>query len=658
MASRSSKQDSRVPKYDQDMSMNHINSVYDNHIADKVKNIEKDVATALYDKSKKENDTVISKNYRDDKTFQSMLSGQSIPIEDFTHNNMEPFFGGTIKQNVDIDSTHNNILEKHTGANPGYMQPKQENVCFSDIKQNASTDVFNKKNSYEEEYQRMIKSSVKSNETPFDKVYVGPGLGRTFDSKPTQMGFQSNERDFITEKTIDDLRIASNPRVSYKGRTVDGQKGSSRGLPASVSKNRQTTFFENTPDRYLKTTGAIKKNKFRPCQIVKDTNRMNSVQVTGNIYKNIGNEQSSKLQPTKRNILQTFGVRNVDNEKIGNPSFDYGKQNILVYNNERDVTSTRTYEGNITSLIKSIVAPLQDAVRTTNKDFTTLNPREFGQMQYVHPDKQTLYDPNDIAKTTIKETFIHDTRTGNLASEHKHIVYDPDDVMKKTLKETLPDYENVINLTSYATKQTVHDPNDIAKTTIKETLEDNPHDGYIQSLEGAGGYETNIYQAPNTNKQFIADHEFMGTAPGNRQSHGYLVKDVQVEHTNKEFISDVEHFGNANSADKKQMSYQDIYNATINKVKETLSESRKPTKNNVKVVVGSDAIDVTSNKDDCERQSYRVAHNIQKIYDTPLNPTFVNLTHEKFDHCENNIDPSILQAFHQNPYTQSLNNAM
>ena len=33
------------------------------------------------------------------------------------------------------------------------------------------------------------------------------------------------------------------------------------------------------------------------------------------------------------------------------------------------------------------------------------------------PNKITVHDPNDIARTTIKETNIHDTRTGNVGNE-------------------------------------------------------------------------------------------------------------------------------------------------------------------------------------------------------------------------------------------------
>ena len=63
------------------------------------------------------------------------------------------------------------------------------------------------------------------------------------------------------------------------------------------------------------------------------------------------------------------------------------------------------------------------------------NPRPNGNMNAQIPNKQTVYDPNDVARTTIKETLI--SRKGNVKGPNKLTVYDPNDVAKTTIKETL-----------------------------------------------------------------------------------------------------------------------------------------------------------------------------------------------------------------------------
>lgn len=645
-------------------------NVYNSAQKEAVDKIVQEKASKLFKESRTPKETnVISSDYKDvvtnttKPTYESRLSGQNIPLEDFSHNNMTPFFGGSVKQNTNLDNNVNNVLlENYTGVGEIYDIKKQENLCFADVRQDVDTATTKYTNSYEEEYERMIKSSIKSNELPFDKVYVGPGLNSGYDDKPTQVGFQPDTREYALPKNVDELRVKSNPKNIYEGRVVEGQKGKNRGIQPKVNKNRVDTFSEMTPERYLKTTGAYLKDKHRPCQIVKDTNRKKSVSYSGNVYKNIGNEQSSKLQPTKKKILKAYGLRNPDHDHIGKGFiFDHGRKNILVYNNERDVTSTRTYEGNLTTLVKSLIAPVQDVFKVTTKEYTIGNAREFGQMQTTFPDKQTIYDPNDIARTTIKETNIHDTRTGDVVGGKKSIVYDPDDVTRTTLKETLPSYENVINMKGGAKKQTIYDPDDVTRTTIRETTENNDHNGNINRLEGAGGYETNEMNAPNTHKQFTSDKEYMGTGPHNENRNGYLNKDINIEPTQKEFISNHEHYGGAHSSDKKQMSYTDIYNATINEVKEGLLKGRKPTDTNVKITSGGDAMHVESNKLDCERESTRNTNNIDRITNEPVTTEFLNLTQHKFDvddECDDRLDPDILKAFHENPYTKPLNTSV
>ena len=652
----------------------YVNNVYNSNYLKQIKKKEFEKGNKAFKLSETpEKSKVISSNYRDiinkkkEKSYESKLSGENIDIEKFKHNNMTPFFGSSVKQNMD-HNVNDSILEKFTGVGDLFKTEKQEALCFADIKDNVG-DVYGNQPNYEDRYNRMKDTinNSKNNELPFEKINIGPGLNKGFDDKGSD-GFHPDTREYMLPKTVDELRVQSKPKETYEGRVLSGQKELKRGYLGKVNKNKVERFYENSSDRYLKTTGAFKKDSFRPCHIVKDTNRKTSTEYKGNLYKNIGNEQSKKLQPTKKTILSEFGYRNTDLTNKGKGSSeDYGKHNILVYNNERDVTSTRTYEGNLTSLVKSIIAPIQDSFKPTTKEYTVQNVREFGEIQQVRPEKQTIYDPNEVARTTIKETLIHDTRTGPISSEIKSIVYDPDDISKTTLRETLPNYDNSHSFKGGAHKQTVYDPNDPMKTTIKETTEDSKRDGNVGNLEGGGGYETNDMEAPNVSRQFISDEEYMGAGPSIQNQDGYMNKDIQMETTQREILNDIEHYGMATAgSDKKFMSYTDIYNATINEIKEDLIKNRKPTKVNAKLPSGGDNINMENKKTDCERENLRDANNIEKIYDQPIDSTFVTLTQDKFNvmqvddtmnDLDTRLDPDILKAFNENPYTKPLNSS-
>lgn len=638
---------------------------YNQRIIQQSRDLEQEKVQAMYKKSRTPiTSKVISSDYKDivnsnaestPKVYESKLSGMNIPVEEFKHNNMEPFFGGTKKQNVDLNKGNDFLLETYTGTGEIFHDQKMENVCFADVNESSSSSPYMKKDSYQEEYDRMVASRTKNNELPFEKEYVAPGLNDGYTKESNQYGFQPNDRDYAMPKSVDELRQGSNPKLSYQGRTVMGQKGSKRGFTGKLEKNRATTFHERDIDNLFKTTGAYTKNKHRPCTIIKDTNRKNSTSYTGNIYRNIGNEQTGKLQESKKHILDEFGARNVDNSKWSKPEWDFGKRNILVYSNERDLTTTKTYEGNLQTLVKSVIAPLQDAVRTTPKQYTTFPKHELGNFQTTNPAKQTIFDPTDVARTTIKETFIHDTRTGIVTGEKASVVYDPDQVMKTTTKETLPDYENVINMQSGLKKATVYDPNDVARTTVKETTEDSKRDGNLGNLEGGGAYETTTYDAPNTQKQFLSDREYKGII--NQQNRdGYLTTNMVAEETNKQFISDNDYYGQALSSDKKQMSYEGIYNADVNETKETLLKGRAPTQTSTKLASGSDNMNVLFKKTDCEETNTQM---IEKVYEAPLSKESIHTTQEKYEVMDNRLDPdNILKAFHENPYTKPLNEAV
>ena len=62
--------------------------------------------------------------------------------------------------------------------------------------------------------------------------------------------------------------------------------------------------------------------------------------------------------------------------------------------------------------------------------------------------KNTVYDPNDIARTTIKETNIDNNRTGNVNSYKKGLTYDPNDIFRHTQREEQIYNQNISNAQS------------------------------------------------------------------------------------------------------------------------------------------------------------------------------------------------------------------
>ncbi len=596
---------------------------------------------------------------------KSNLAGVEIPIDDFKHNNMVPYFGGKIKQNID-PNINNSVLERYTGISD-LQKSKTEVEPFTDV---HSENIYGMNSTTDFEQDRMVNSRIINNTLPFKQQKVGPGLNMGYTDTPTG-GFQQDTREYEYTPNVDDLRVKTNPKVTYEGRVVAGNKNLQRGKTGEVVKNRVDTYYELDSDRYFTTTGSVIKDSGRPCQIIKDTVRKDTnIEYQGIAYDNIGNEGRPEVQCTTRQQLEGFGNdRNEDKTYVGNKSDDYGKANILVYTNERDLTTTKTYEGNLTTFVKSIVAPLQDAMRFTNKEYTVQAKRPYGNLQKQFPDKLTIYDPNDIARTTIKETGIHDTVTANMTGEwNKGVVYDPEEIAKTTIRETLPDDDYHINIDTKVYKQTVYDPNDPAKTTVKETTEDKTRTGHIHrtTLQEGGGYNVEQFDMKNTNKQFTSQKDYVGGINYSRgDGDGYQVEDYDMKNTNKQFTSDNDYTGAGNSKDKKDMSRQDIMNALINDVREGLLNERNPTTQGSKVATSGSMINIQPNK----LQKSIVNENIYGNANLQSMQSYAPNNGEKNDieftkyrqiysQYENDrLDSDLLNAYKQNPYTQSITSA-
>lgn len=708
---------------------------------------------------------VISKNYKLNNEAAGaplkkikLMSGEVVDESTFKHNNMQPFYGGKIKQNVD-EYTNSSRLESFTGVINEYKS-KCEVPSFFDKSKDVSNP-YGMQNMNDFYQDRIVAPRVMNNVTPVPKIYVGPGINKGYTAEPSGGFHQTDYRDCILPKTVDDLRVATNPKVSYEARTLDGMKAKLPGKAGKVSKNRVETFWEQTPDKYLVTTGARLKKTMDPNFVDKETNRQSTGKeyIGGAIYQNgKGRKIDPNVQKTNRHAFKNFGVRNASLADYGTGSKDdYGKSKIMVYSNERDLTSTKVYQGNVTSLIKALVAPLQDMMRITRKEGAVDNPRHFGNMAPQFPDKPTVYDPSDVARTTIKETTLGEVALGNLKGHEKLTVHDPDDLARTTIKETtlgevalgnlkgnekltVYDPNDVARTTIKETtlgevalgnlkgneKLTVYDPNDVARTTIKETLihdemgkgtvtgpkqlyvydpdvvakktlretlermdyemnmsakvykskvydpddkarttmkeltEALGRDGNLGVKERTGVYISDGYDAKNTQKQFLSDSDYYGIAGlgVKADGDGYLNENFDMKLTQKQFLSDIEYYGQAEaSTDKKQMSYDDMMNARIRPNKEVTLFGRDPTQQGAKVANGAECLNVKFKVPACDIASARETANMDRLPKTISSLNDNTLTKEKklYDQIDDDrLDPSILKAFLENPYTKPL----
>ena len=455
------------------------------------------------------------------------LTGDQINPNQFTHNNMTPFFGGGVKQNLDEFSTRG-IFENFTGTQDNYQKKQEQGLLFEPQKNMAN--VYGTGNLDGYLLDRYYVSNIRSNETPVEKVYVGPGLNQGYTNEPSGGFQQADTLDYVTPKTTDEIRVKTDPKITYYGRVIAGQKIAKPTKIGTVYKNKPDTYYIQEPDRYFTTTGQVIAPEQRPCIVTKYTNRKTTelktrtggaapthgtvaqVRSKHKISHKIsyrGDAARNASISNQWSILDLFGLGKDKKESVPN---DYGKQSIKIRNNNRILNKE-----NEKDVVMNYKAPNErgtarnsDKIRITKKDMNINNKREYGNLNST-TKKGVVYDPNNVPRTTIKESNIHNNHSGQISSQiGKGAVYDPNDVARTTIKETNIDNNYSGQISSQVGKGAVYDPNDVARTTIKETNIDNNYSGQISSQVGKGAvYDPNDV-ARTTIKETNIDNNYSG----------------------------------------------------------------------------------------------------------------------------------------------------
>ena len=578
------------------------------------------------------------------KDIVSKLTGTAIPITDFTNSKIinkdgtgaieelnntwaVPYFGSSANQPMKEEAFQNR-LETFTGTAQYDFHKKEIKPFFVPSK---NTSFINGSPVSTDRLQnRFVQSNNRTNELPFEQENVARGVGKGYKNSGSGGFHQFEINDIARPKTVDELRSISNPKVTYKQPVISGKGIDKRSSQGNVRKYRPDKFYISTEDHYFKTTGAYTAGKADEKFVMKTPGRSKSRQIVGAASPavNIRPSNIPNFKKSTRHKYSSTGVRNVYQSGSWNSSgelSDYGKRSIKLAPNERDTTK-KTHITNLVDAVKAIIAPLQDKMKMTRKENIEGNPNPKGYMNANMPAKQTIYDPNDVAKTTIKETTLHDTREGYMhaAMPEKQTIYDPNDIARTTIKETTI-HNKMHTHVKGATKLTIYDPNDIPrttvkettihetrvanlseqnapkrptsydikppKTTVKETTIDNIHHTNVSYSRGDGkGYLSANYDAPATQKQSTSDNEYTGNiSSAINDKGGYLSTEYDAPATQKQSTSDNDYTGSAGSSSlTASKSYSDAYNARTNSTKEEISKGRAPTQNGVKVVAGSE----------------------------------------------------------------------
>jgi hypothetical protein len=345
------------------------------------------------------------------------LTGNFLNSEEFKHNNMTPFYGGKIKGNTYDVKIAESVLDNMTGSGSHVIKKIEQAPLFKP-EQNVQWTYGTPNQS--DFYQSRVNPGMKNNNVkPFESEMVGPGLNQGYGINGSG-GFNSGmeARDKWLPKTVDQLRVDTNPKMEYNLNNLEGPANSfikntpTTELLGRIEKQRPDTFFINTQDRWLTTTGAEKGETLRSIQEMGMVKRLDA----NTDYQGPAGSNGVKSTYAPENYEASRKVP-LDAPPVA-PSMAKGQGMIAdgdkfkqSYSNPENNRTTTHNKGQIMGsgfnrAISAVIAPVMDAFRPTRKDETIHNIRIYGDTSTSVP-KSYVFNPFDTTNTTIKETTLY-----------------------------------------------------------------------------------------------------------------------------------------------------------------------------------------------------------------------------------------------------------
>jgi hypothetical protein len=345
------------------------------------------------------------------------LTGNYLDSQQFKHNNMVPFNGGKIKgRTYDVNITES-VLDNMIGSGSQTIKKIEQAPLFKPEENIQWAYGMPNQSDF---YQSRVNPAMKNNNVkPFDTIMVGPGLDKGYGINGSN-GYNSGmeARDKWLPKTVDELRVDTNPKLEYELLGHEGPADSFIKTAATtqmlgrVEKQRPDTFFINSQDRWLTTTGASKGESLRPIQemgILRRNDNSNDYMGPAGAVDIQATTAPQNYELSKRHESLTGGINH--SRAVGKGPSNDGDNFLRSHTNYENHRSTikqpETLRSGFSGAIGAVIAPLMDILRPTRKDETINNVRVYGDVGNSSIVKGPVYNPQDSTPTTIKETNLY-----------------------------------------------------------------------------------------------------------------------------------------------------------------------------------------------------------------------------------------------------------
>jgi hypothetical protein len=357
--------------------------------------------------------TQFGDNYQQQRQVMS-LTGKPMNAGEFKHNNMAPFFGAKIRGRTADANVQESVLDSMNGAGSQWISKSEVAPLFKP--QENYNYIYGTPNTSDFIQSRQLPSSNMANVKPWEEVRVAPGLDKGYTDVGSG-GFNSgmDAREKWVDRNVDELRVKTNPKLTFGLETHEGpayyyiQNAPSAATQGKVEKYLPDTFYLNTPDRWLTTTGLEKAQTARPIEADRFVNRASTTSeyfgpgseqngATTYVAPEVEQSRRQQIDPSKHHAINMCA----SDQKPACVA-DHGRLGYKVLQNNRSTTANAVPMGGVFGAIRAVVAPLLEVVRPSRKENVIGNLRSYANAGTTVP-AGTVFNPADRLPTTIKET--------------------------------------------------------------------------------------------------------------------------------------------------------------------------------------------------------------------------------------------------------------
>lgn len=343
------------------------------------------------------------------------LTGNYLQSEQFMHNNMNPFNGGKIKGNTYHCDTAETVLDNMVGSGTQIVKKIEQAPLFkpqADMQWAYGTP--NQSDFYQS---RVVPGTRANNIKPFESEIVGPGLDKGYCATGSG-GYNSGmeARDKWLPKTVDQLRVDTNPKLEYNLIDHEGPANSNIKVPANVynlgrvEKQRPDGFYIQTQDRWLTTTGSEKGERQRPIEDLGIINRSDCATdfmgPAGAIDRKAPTAPEN-YEDSRRQQMPQLPVNHSTAAGRGDCNDRLIQSHTNYENNRSDnMTQINSIGGFFSGAIGAVIAPFTDILRPSRKEECVNNVRIYGEIGTSVP-RTYVNNPYNTPKTTSAETTLY-----------------------------------------------------------------------------------------------------------------------------------------------------------------------------------------------------------------------------------------------------------